>query len=80
MNLLTSCRCVGDLTVDTARKITKTAMCETVKHWVDPEVYINYRRDNDGTDPAGNYGSAFDRLVEIKKKYDPDNLFRSFKK
>ena len=39
--------------------------------------YTNYSSDP-ASDPAQNaYGENFQRLREIKRKYDPDNLFRS---
>ncbi|CAN5500651.1 FAD-binding oxidoreductase [soil metagenome] len=40
--------------------------------------YINFQTaDEDEERVRATYGSNFDRLVEVKKKYDPDNLFRS---
>jgi FAD/FMN-containing dehydrogenase len=38
--------------------------------------YVNFMDDDDGERVRANYGGNFDRLVEIKRKYDPDNLFR----
>ena len=40
--------------------------------------YVNYLGEDDtGDDPVrAAYGPAYDRLVELKRKYDPDNLFR----
>lgn len=38
--------------------------------------YVNYAGgDEDGGDP-GNYGATWERLVELKETYDPDNVFR----
>ncbi len=40
--------------------------------------YINFQTaDEDSDRVRASYGTNFDRLVEIKKTYDPDNLFRS---
>ncbi|MCH8849940.1 MAG: FAD-binding oxidoreductase [Chloroflexi bacterium] len=39
--------------------------------------YVNYLGEDEGEDPvAAAYGPNYDRLRELKAKYDPDNLFR----
>ena len=40
--------------------------------------YVNYLAEDDTGEAAARaaYGSNFDRLVDIKTKYDPTNLFR----
>jgi FAD/FMN-containing dehydrogenase len=38
--------------------------------------YINFMDDDDADRTPINYGENYDRLVKIKRKYDPDNLFR----
>lgn len=38
-------------------------------------VYVNFMTDDETTRIASAYGSNFERLAQIKKKYDPDNLF-----
>lgn len=40
--------------------------------------YVNFQTSEEGEDRVrASYGANFDRLVEIKTRYDPDNLFRS---
>ena len=38
--------------------------------------YINFLTQDEGDRVAFAYGAAYDRLVALKKKYDPKNLFR----
>jgi FAD/FMN-containing dehydrogenase len=39
--------------------------------------WLNYFSDDDGIDAVkAAYGPNYDRLVEVKRKYDPENLFR----
>ena len=38
--------------------------------------YINFASGDDMDRVRANYGRSYDRLVEIKTKYDPDNVFR----
>jgi len=38
--------------------------------------YVNYLADDEGGDPVrAAYGPNYERLVELKKKYDPTNFF-----
>ena len=43
-----------------------------------PRRYVGYlSADDSGNDVArAAYGANFERLVEVKNRYDPDNLFR----
>jgi FAD/FMN-containing dehydrogenase len=41
-----------------------------------PRAYVNYLADDDDDRVRGAYGSNYDRLVEVKRRYDPDNIFR----
>jgi len=38
--------------------------------------YINFMSEDDQSRIRANYKGNYDRLVEIKRKYDPDNVFR----
>lgn len=38
--------------------------------------YINFASDDDQGRAPANFGKNYNRLVQAKKKYDPDNLFR----
>jgi len=37
--------------------------------------YVNFMFADDDNRVAANYGSNYDRLVEVKRTYDPDNVF-----
>ncbi len=37
--------------------------------------YINFAAEDDQGRVKANYGGNYDRLVDVKRKYDPDNLF-----
>jgi FAD/FMN-containing dehydrogenase len=39
--------------------------------------YINFMSEDDQGRAPANYGSNYGRLVEVKRRYDPDNLFRA---
>ena len=39
--------------------------------------YVNFMPDDEGDRIEKVYGANFKRLAAIKRKYDPDNLFRS---
>ncbi len=38
--------------------------------------YVNFMSDDDQERIRANYGSNYDRLVDVKRAYDPENLFR----
>jgi FAD/FMN-containing dehydrogenase len=41
----------------------------------EPGGYVNFMSDDDQSRIKANYKGNYDRLVKIKEKYDPDNLF-----
>jgi FAD/FMN-containing dehydrogenase len=41
----------------------------------EPGGYINFMDDDDAGNAANNYGANYPRLREVKRAYDPDNLF-----
>ena len=38
--------------------------------------YINFMDGDDVDRVRANYGQNYDRLLEVKRKFDPENLFR----
>lgn len=42
----------------------------------EPGGYINFMDDDDGGRVRDNFGGNYDRLLKLKRQYDPDNLFR----
>jgi FAD/FMN-containing dehydrogenase len=47
-----------------------------LRPYSDAAGYVNFMADDDGNRVQTNYQQNYDRLVEIKRRYDPDNLFR----
>jgi hypothetical protein len=41
-----------------------------------PQVYVNYLGSDDASRIRNAYGPNYDRLVELKRRYDPENRFR----
>jgi hypothetical protein len=39
-------------------------------------VYVNFDSDDDASRVEATYGSKYERLRQLKRRYDPDNLFR----
>jgi Berberine and berberine like len=37
--------------------------------------YVNFMTEEEGDRVAAAYGSNYDRLVQIEKQYDPENIF-----
>jgi FAD/FMN-containing dehydrogenase len=38
--------------------------------------YVNFMSEDDADKAPANYGSNYERLAQVKRTYDPDNLFR----
>jgi FAD/FMN-containing dehydrogenase len=41
-----------------------------------PQVYVNYLGDDESARTPNAYGPNYARLLELKRRYDPDNVFR----
>jgi FAD/FMN-containing dehydrogenase len=49
-----------------------------LRPWSTGATYINFQTADEGDDRVrATYGAIYDRLVEVKRRYDPDNLFRA---
>ncbi|MET0477633.1 MAG: FAD-binding oxidoreductase [Actinomycetota bacterium] len=49
-----------------------------LRPWSTGATYINFQTADEGDDRVrATYGANYDRLVEVKRRYDPDNLFRA---
>jgi len=75
-NLLIASVWTDPATTDENISWTRAAF-ESVQPSAPPRRYVNYLAgDDSGEDPVRSaYGPNYDRLVELKAKYDPDNLF-----
>ena len=50
---------------------------DTMRPFMAPGRYVNYLGDDESSSAvAAAYGSTYDRLRQIKKRYDPNNVFR----
>ena len=53
-------------------------MWEQLRPFSTGRTYINFQSADEGEERVrASYGANFDRLVEVKQTYDPDNVFRS---
>jgi FAD/FMN-containing dehydrogenase len=56
---------------------TKETRAAMAPH-LDTRQWLNYLADDEGSDAVrAAYGPNYDRLVDVKRRYDPDNVFRS---
>jgi len=66
-----------DPAIDDANKAWAREMWQAVRPFSTGGVYVNYMDRDESERIADAYGSThYARLVELKKRYDPDNLFR----
>lgn len=62
---------------DDARQVAWTrAFYAAMQPWSAALVYVNALSDDDGGRVAEAYGLNFERLADVKAKYDPGNMFR----
>jgi FAD/FMN-containing dehydrogenase len=54
---------------------TRETFAATEPHLADA-VYVNNLGDEGQTRVQAAYGANYERLAEVKRRYDPDNLFR----
>jgi hypothetical protein len=60
-----------------SRQSTLTALIwEAMRPFMVPGAYVNYPEAEADPRSCAAYGDNYDRLVTLKNKYDPDNLFR----
>ena len=48
---------------------------EALSPYSEPGGYVNFMQDDDDHRVRDNYRQNYDRLVQVKRTYDPDNLF-----
>ena len=62
---------------DTAANIAWTRETfDALQPWAADACYVNYLSDDEGGRTRSAYGQNHARLVELKRRYDPSNLFR----
>jgi len=60
-----------DTNIDWARETFRD-----LRPYLEPRCYVNNLSADDAGSVAQAYGANYDRLVEVKRRYDPDNVFR----
>jgi len=50
---------------------------EAMQPYASSDVYVNYLSDEGDERVRAAYGHHYERMVELKRKYDPENVFRS---
>jgi hypothetical protein len=51
-------------------------LAATAEPWAQAGTYLNYLMDEGEQRVRDSFGPKYDRMVELKNKYDPTNLFR----
>jgi Berberine and berberine like len=49
---------------------------DALRRYAQEDAYVNFLAADDQDGVRAAYGSNYDRLAEVKRRYDPDNLFR----
>jgi FAD/FMN-containing dehydrogenase len=58
-----------------AREWTR-AVRASVKPWATGDVYLNFISHEGQDRVRAGFGAGWDRLVAVKREFDPDNVFR----
>ena len=58
------------------RRITARNIAEKMKPWAQEAAYLNYLMDEGAERVEASFGENYERIVALKNKYDPTNLFR----
>ena len=74
-NLLIASVWTDPATTDANIAWTKDTYAALAEHFAGRR-WLNYLADDEGNDAVrAAYGPNYDRLVEVKRRYDPDNVF-----
>ena len=65
-----------DAKADSAQTTWTRAFYEAMQPWSASVVYVNTLSEDDAERVVEAYGARYQRLAEVKAKYDPDNRFR----
>jgi hypothetical protein len=60
---------------DTERIAWLRGYYDALRPFTEPGGYINFMQHDDLGKVRDNYRQSYDRLVQVKRTYDPDNLF-----
>ena len=55
--------------------MSPTPLPPALRRWSTGGTYVNYMSADDSSRIDAAYGSNLPRLVELKRRYDPDNVF-----